>query len=211
MLRAIDEMLECAVMHEVAVRKTARNIAKRDLRYLLELSVKALYVDQAVPTATYDQRRTFFARQVSAKGLERELRQLSLYLLDEGDRQNFRAAVMAAYGVTSQYVHPSPAQIEERLSVQEAGAPLGFDNADVVSEFASLAFDVYGLVGVLVLHSLGGSTAGDVMESVYGEDAGWEFRRHTYVGLVDAHFDYKAERGGRVAQLQEWRRPVGQG
>jgi hypothetical protein len=66
-------------------------------------------------------------------------------------------------------------------------------------------FDVYGLVLVLVLHSLGTSVAGDVMEAAFGEDESWLFRRHRHVAKVDEHFDYKAERHGRVQLLNGWR------
>ena len=207
-LRSIDDMLECAVVQEIVVRQTARNTAKREMRYLLELAVKGLFVDQKMPTAPFDQRLVFFERKVSSSGLERELRQLDLFLLDDAGAKAFRSAVISAFGAACQYVHPSIAQIEDRLSIRGAGVDLGFDTAELVDEFAKVAFDVYGLVAVIVLHSIGSSIAGDVLEGGYGDQAEWQLRRHPYVTMVDAFFDYKAERQERLVQLKEWRQQL---
>jgi hypothetical protein len=204
-LRLTDDMLECAVIQHTAVENTARNTARRELRYLLELGVKALFVDQQMPTSPFEHRLAFFERRVSTSGVTPELNDLQLEMLDEDGRRGFIRDMGRAYGLTSNYVHPSVDQIRERIDAAASGVGLGFDSAEVVASVADQTFDVYGLVLVLILHSLGATAAGDVLEGGYGEAENWLFRRHPYVAKIDEYFDYKAERAKRLERLRQWR------
>jgi hypothetical protein len=204
-LRSTDDMLECAVIQHVAVEQTAQNTARRELRYLLELSVKALFVDQHMPRSPFDHRLAFLERKVKTHGLTPELDQLQLDMFDAAAKTAFVEDMGRAYGRASKYVHPSVEQIRERTDAAAAGLPLGFDSADALAAVAKQIFDVYGMVLVLVLHSLGPAITGDVMEAAFGEDESWLFRRHRHVAKVDESFDYKAERHGRLPLLNSWR------
>jgi hypothetical protein len=204
LLRSTDDMLECAVILHNAVEHGARNNARRELRYLLELAVKALFVDQQMPRSGFDHRLTFLEKKVKTHSLP-ELDQLQLHMFDESARQAFVRDVGRAHGWTSKYVHPSVEQIRERTEAAASGLPLGFDSADVLRSVAQQIFDVYGLILVLVLHSLGPSAAGDVVESAFGEDEDWLFRQHRHVAKLDEYFDYKTERRDRCDTLRGWR------
>jgi len=204
-LRSTDDMLECAVIQHIAVEHTARNTAQRELRYLLELAVQALFVDQQMPRSPFDHRLAFLERKVTTHGLTPELDELQLHMFDGSARKAFVTDMGRAYGRASKYVHPSVEQIRERSEAAASGLPLGFDSADVLQSLAQRIFEVYGLVLVLVLHSLGPTAAGDVMESAFGEDEDWLFRQHRHIARMDEYFDYKAERCHRLELLRKWR------
>lgn len=203
-MRATDDLMESAVMLSFAIENGARNPARRELRYLLELSVQSLFVDQKMPKSSFEDRLTFFDRKVNKSGVMPEVDNIDLYLLPES-KDKIIADIKSAFGRASEYVHPSVNQIEERLELANADITIGFNSAETLRSINDESFEVFALVLTLYFHTVGPSTCGDLFESLFSDMPDWSFHWHRHIVSVDEQYDYKAERQDRLQQLKQSR------
>lgn len=204
-MRSIDDFLESAVMIRSAINDGARNTARRELRYMIELAIKALYVDQKMPSSPLDHRLIFFDRKVDPSSISC-VRDLSFSILAAAEAGTAVKKLMAAYSRACEYVHPSVAQIEERLELRERGISPGFETAAELRQSNDELFEAWSLVLVLLFEAIGGSFSGDILETggLSHRDE-WVFHGHPLVAAIDEHFDYKSERKGRLNEIQQRR------
>jgi hypothetical protein len=201
--RAFDDVTEAAIMTVHAVGEGAMNTARREIRYLLERTVQALYVDERMSPAPFDQRLEFLrSKRVAATGVQR-VKNLGLDMLAEPTRDAFRKRVIDAWSDASAYAHPTLRQIQERLELRESGVTIGFESVDVLAGTVDRIVVAFEIVAVLALHAVPRSLAGDLVEFL-AED--WTFRGSRFVVEIDAAFDYKAEREDQLASITERRR-----
>ncbi|MBX9735615.1 MAG: hypothetical protein K2X32_01705 [Phycisphaerales bacterium] len=114
--------------------------------------------------------------------------------------------LLAAYSRACEYVHPSVRQIEERLALARKGIGPGFETSDELRQSNDELFEALSLVLVLLFEAVGGSFAGDIWETGgLSERDDWIFHGHPLIAALDEHFDYKAERGERLAKIKERR------
>jgi hypothetical protein len=205
LMRSTDDFIESSVCVRRSVEEGARNPARRELRYLIELAIKTLFVDQSMPQSSFEHRLIFFDRKVNADGITPEVNQLRLSLVPEAERQNIVSDLIAAYARACQYVHPSIKQIEERVELAEQGVTIGYDSAAELKAFNDEVFEVFALVLVLIFHGLGPSTCGDMFEGLFNHWQNWGFHAHRHVIRIDKGYDYKAERQGRLEELNQQR------
>jgi hypothetical protein len=203
-MRATDDVIESAVMLSFAIENGARNPARRELRYLLELSVQSLFVDQKMQRSSFEDRLTFFDKKVNKSGVMPEVDKIDLYLLP-AKTDEIIADIKSAFRRASQYVHPSVNQIEERLKLANANITIGFDSADTLRSINDELFEVFALVLTLYFHTVGQSTCGDLFEGLFSDMPEWSFHWHRHIVSIDEKYDYKAERQGRLQHLRQSR------
>jgi hypothetical protein len=204
-MRSIDDLMQSALLIRTAVQEGLRNSARRESRYMVDLAIKALYVDQHMPTSSLEHRLIFFDRKLDPSSIT-PVKDLKFNILAAPQAQLVIDKLLAAYSRACAYVHPSVRQIEERLELVERGISPGFETADELRESNDEVFEVLSLVLVLVFEAIGGAFAGDIWETAgLGDRAGWVFHGHPLVAALDEHFDYKAERRERLPEIQERR------
>jgi len=205
-MRSIDDLNQSAIMVRAAVNEGARNSARRELRYMIELAIKALFVDQQMPSSPIEHRLIFFDRKVDAASIA-PVNNLKFAILSEPVAQTAVKKLVAAYARACEYVHPSVRQIEERLELARRGVSPGFETVDELRQSNDEVFEGFALVVVLLFEAIGGSFSGDIWETGGLSDREeWIFHGHPLVAAVDEHFDYKAERQGRLLAITERRR-----
>jgi|1186.fasta_scaffold216415_3 hypothetical protein len=59
-MRSIDDLNQSAILVRTAVHDGARNSARRELRYMIELAIKALFIDQQMPKSPLQHRLIYF-------------------------------------------------------------------------------------------------------------------------------------------------------
>jgi hypothetical protein len=205
LMRSTDDFIESGVCVRRVVEEGARNPARRELRYLIELAIKALFVDQSMPQSSFEHRLIFFDRKVNANAITPEVNQLILDLVQGEERQNIVSDLKAAYARVCKYVHPSVNQIGERVELAKQGITIGYDNAAELKAFNDEVFEVFALVLVLIFHGLGPSTCGDIFEGLFSNWQDWAYHSHRHVVKIDESYDYKAERQGRLEDLKRQR------
>lgn len=198
-VRSTEDLVQSVLAAWNLVQDGLINPVKRELRYVLESSVKYLFVDQqsesGKPLTTLDERLDFLEANVDSTMDVRE--QLKLHLFHPDDAKQFIDELYDAYRECCAYVHVSRRQIEERLQLAEEGRSLGFETADELRKIGRLMFRVYDMALALYFHGYGASMTGDVFISGLDDWPGWKFHKGKYVRIVSAYYDYKHERNMR--------------
>jgi hypothetical protein len=197
--RFTDDLLASVVGIQLLVREGIDSLARRELRFMLELVIRHLYVDTCVashttPLAT---RLAYVEHQLGKRDVEL-LTDIPFPLL--ADSNAFRQATRALYSELSRYVHPMHEQLARRLTQGERGVYIGFETADDLEEFNHLLRRSYDVLLVYLFEALGHASAGDLMLA-FDDVKDWPFRQTAFVSSVSSTFDYKAERrSGRHAE-----------
>lgn len=198
-VRSTDDFGQSVLAALNLVRDGLINPIKRELRYVIESSVKNLYVDQHVeegtPLSKLNDRLDFLEAKVGSS--IDVLDELSLWAFHPSDAKQFKSEVYDAYRKACAYVHVSRHQIEERLERAEVGKSLGFETAADLRKLSRLMFRVYDMALTLYFHGYGLPMTGDVFIQVLDDLQSWKFHKGKYVSVVSAYFDYKDERNMR--------------
>lgn len=193
--RSMDDLLESVVALRVSSREGTFNAARRELRYLLESTVKYVYVDQQlVGDASVEERIRFLGNNSKVpRSSISPVNDLTLRMID--DKGEFRQAVCQSFDALSGFVHPSRRASEERLARAARGEFSGLEGPKVLEAFTRLASQTLDLVLALVFEGIGPGFAGDLFVSFLDESPRWKFHKTKFVSQVSEFFDYKAERG----------------
>jgi hypothetical protein len=199
-IRSTDDLVQSTIATSVLLRNGMHTPIKRELRYIIESSVKNLYVDQQMevrkPLPSLAERLDFLHDHVDRSSIDvRE--HLRLVAFDAATEKQFIDELNDVYRDCCAYVHPSKRQIEERLDLAEQGRSSGFETAEELRAIAKLMFRVYDMALTLYFHGFGLSMTGDVFTNGFDDRPEWKFHKGKYVKLVSAHFDYKVERKSR--------------
>jgi hypothetical protein len=171
----------------------ALSAAKRELRFIIESSVKMCFVQQQSYGSTIGEKLTRFDRQLTSPSISIK-RDLDLQLLPEPLQEPFGEEIGRLYGETSGYVHLTSRQILERIAAVDDGRTVGYTSEDEESGFAKLVSRSYAASLVLLLHSVPPYVAGDWLVDTDGSSNDSYFLASKFIAGIDEHFDYKAER-----------------
>lgn len=198
-IRSTDDLGQSVLAAWNLLQDGLINPIKRELRYIIEASVKHLYVDQhtdqQMPLSQIPERLAFLEAKVGSS--IDVLDDLRLDAFHSQDEKQFKAEVYDAYRKACAYVHVSRHQIEERLERTEKGKSLGFESAEDLRKLGRLVFRVYDMALTLYFHGYGLPMTGDIFIQALDDLPSWKFHKGKYVGIVSAYFDYKDERNLR--------------
>lgn len=167
--------------------------AKRELRYLLEASVKHAYVDLNQGGASLSDRIAYLEATVPRSSLDFVTKQ-SFFGLQAKDAQDFKGSVLSAYKRLSAYVHRSPTQLRQELRHMGTGPPEPKLVAAELERFNRECFTVYDIAVFLQFQVLGPGLSGDVFVQAFDPVQHWAFHRGKFCSLLSKHYDYKLER-----------------
>mgnify|MGYP001098357587 CR=1 FL=1 len=201
--RVSDLLTQSGLAAAFLVAEGMQNPARRESRFLLEASIKLLFADQQMPTASLDQRLLFFERRVAASGFADELKQINFGSLESSEVQSLIARINHLYGKLSQFVHATHQQLSSYLASQATGHAIGLDSAEMVTDAASDLFHAYEISLLLCLFAAGPSLAGDLLLAF--EQTPWVFHAGPSIAAFDATYDYKRERQANLSTLRQVR------
>ena len=199
-LKYIDELSTAAVMTASAFTEGAINAGRRELRFLLELTTQAAYVDEAMSASPFAARLEFFDRKVKHQSAD-HVRDLKLTMLGS-EREAFTKAVVAAWSDASNYVHPTARQIRETLELRAAGASPGFETTAELLRAGNALLDATTYAVVITFHVIGPSFTGDILVDALDQHDRWPFHASRFIAAIDGYFDYKAERQSQLAAIR---------
>jgi hypothetical protein len=198
-IRSTDDLAQSVLATWHLVQQGMINPVKRELRYIIESSVKYLYVDQHAKgmesLAKLPERLAFLETNVNSSIDVRE--ELKLAALHPDDAKQFVDELYDIYRDCCAYVHVSRRQIEERLDMVEKGRSLGFETAEELRKIGRLMFRVYDVALTLYFHGYDLSMTGDIFIEALDDLSKWKFHKGKYVSVVSGYFDYKHERNMR--------------
>jgi len=191
--RFTDDLVSSAVGIARLVQDGIDRSARRELRFMLELVIRNLYVDAKLSRETPLTTRVAY--------VEHKLGQEDVGLLDEmslsqylADPAAFRQTTKRLYGELSGFTHPSHEQLARRLDEAERGVYIGFETAAELESFTDLLRRTYDILLVFVFEALRFESTGDVYIHVLDGLTDWPFHQTQYTSEVGRTFDYKIER-----------------
>jgi hypothetical protein len=199
-----QDYIESAISIITLAMEGVHNVAKRELRFLIETSLKICFIQQKSNESFIEDKLKKFDKKLSSQRISIK-DNLLLYLLPENLRDEFCEEVGRVYGLTSNYVHLTPRQIEERIAAVDAGRTAARENEADVKALNELLSRGLSCSLVLLFHSVPSWVAGDWLVEEDGSTNKWYFGRSRFVAGVDSYFDYKAERSKRLAKIQSKR------
>ncbi|MGE5648311.1 MAG: hypothetical protein ACM336_21235 [Acidobacteriota bacterium] len=192
-----QDFIESAVAVTFLGGQGALNVAKRELRFILESSVKMCFVQQQSYASTIEEKLARFDRHLTSPSISIK-RDLNIGMLPSESKEPFNEEIGRLYGETSGYVHLTTKQIMERIAAVDQGRTVGHTSADEEAKFAVLVSRSYAASLVLLLHSVPDYVAGDWLVDSDGSTVESYFLGSKFVAGIDAHFDYKHERQSRL-------------
>jgi hypothetical protein len=191
--RGIEELAESIVSISLTFKEGVLNPPKRELRYMLEMAIKYLYVDSIIPGSSYEEKIQFLKDDVPRSSIE-PIEKISLFGFNEEKSKYFSDDVNVLYTELCKFVHPSKDQLDEYFYRSKRGATLGFETAKELVSMGALLFRVLDILLVLVFQGLGPTTTGDMFIHMLDDIPKWKFHKGKHCKIVSSLFNYKAER-----------------
>lgn len=180
------------------------NVAKREIRFIVEASIKICFVQQKCYASTIAEKLQRFDKELASPNISLK-QNLELTLLPEELRQAFGKEVGCVYGLTSNYVHLTPSQIKERVTAVDAGRIGGKESALDFEALISLVERGLAVSLTLLFHSVPEYVAGNWLVEPDGTTTTWVFAESKFIAGIDSHFDYKHERQDKLDAMKATR------
>jgi len=199
-----QDYLQSIVALPLLVQEGIHNVCRRELRFVLEMSIKLCSVQQqqyaaAIATKVSTLKATLDSTNISMQ------KQLNLHLLATSEIPAFHQEVGRLYGEVSGYVHLTQGQILERMALVDQGHTSGNESAADIEVLNKVIARGLACSLVFVLHSVPDYVAGDLLVQRNGDSLSWFFAGSKFISLVDEHFDYKHERQARIKEIKRKR------
>lgn len=204
-LSHIDDYFMSAIMILAMLKEGGINPAKREMRYLIDSSMRYLYVDQQLWRGKLNEKVVYFDKKIDKSNV-RYVNGIDFHMIGNQDlKKSFCSEYTKNYYKACEYVHASTRQIEERFSLYEQGITIGLERAEQLQEVAELLSEVYSALLVFTFHASGVSTVGDLMVDTLSPQDDWVYNGNKYIEEIDRHFDYKHERKASLKDLEVMR------
>jgi hypothetical protein len=155
-----QDFIECAVAISFLAREGSLSVPKRELRFIIESSIKMCFVQQNNYRSSIEDKLKQFDKELSSASISIK-RDLALSMLPGPLRDEFDEELGRLYGKISTYVHLTPHQILQRIAAVDSGRTIGYESAAEVEELNALISRGFAASLVLVLHSVSEYVAGD--------------------------------------------------
>lgn len=199
-----QDFIESAVGISFLAREGSLSVPKRELRFIIESSIKMCYVQQKNYRSSIEDKLKQFDKELSSASISIK-RDLALSMLPAPLRDEFDEELGRLYGKTSTYVHLTPHQILQRIAAVDSGRTIGYESVAEVEELNALISRGFAASLVLLFHSVSEYVAGDWLVESDGSTIFSYFLGSRFIAGIDSYFDYKHERQAQLGAIQEAR------
>lgn len=191
-IRSSDDLIQSIVGLRELVLNGIHNMTKREIRYMLEMTVKYLVVDQEKMGKQLSEKTQHLANNIPSSSIE-VIDRLSTPFETTIDKQ-FKDEVKDMFYKACAYVHPSKRQIDEQVDNYSKGIHIGFETAKMLTDLNKLLFRAYDIILTMLFIGFGQSMSGDLFIEIYDSETKWKFHKGKYLKEYSKLFDYKIER-----------------
>lgn len=178
-IRTIDDLIQSSIGIKLMVENGIYNIAKRELRYLIEMITKYVIVDCLKMGESFESKTEYLRDKVPRSSIE-IINEYSTPFSDDL-KDEFQDEVKDFFYKSCVYVHPSKKQIDEQIKNYEQGCVIGFESAKMFTDMNRVLFRAYDMILVMIFHSFGHSMSKDLFEQLFDENPKWKFHKGKYV------------------------------
>lgn len=200
-LRMIDDITQSIISIEIIAKEGIVNTCRRELRYLIELSIKSCLTVNNTTKLTFEEQIDEYEKLLNSSNIN-PINRLIFGYLQPDHEDEFKTDVKRLYGYLCKYSHSSSHQILERLGKAEMGRTIGFEGVQELKELNNDIEKVFAVVLVMIFHSVAQYVVGDFIVKPNGETVSWYFNRSKYINVIDQQFDYKHERQSILPKLK---------
>jgi hypothetical protein len=195
-----QDLLQSALSVTSLAMEGMISVAKRELRFILESSIKLCFVQQKDYKSSVAEKLITFEKELSSQRISIK-ENIALDMIPENLRAEFTVEVGRIYGSVSKYVHLTPLQIQERIWSMTDGRTVGNESADEILQLNDLTARTLAASLVLIFHSVPDWVAGDWLVEQDGDTIDWYFTASRFIAGMDSFFDYKFERQDRLQTI----------
>lgn len=196
-----QDLIEASVAIPLLVTQGIRNTCRRDLRFIIESTIKLAYIHQQDYGSDISSKLITFRGDLNSSKISLK-KDVSLDMIEDRLRDTFQEETGRLYGETSQYVHLTANQIEQRIAEVNSGRTIGYESAEDIRDFNLLLSRGLAVSLVFLFHSVPEYVAGDWLVQADGTSNPWHFRQSLFIASMDAYFDYKHERKASLTEIQ---------
>lgn len=204
-LRMIDDITQSVISIETLAKEGIVNTCKRELRYLLELSIKSCFIENNSTKTNFDKKIDDYENLLNSSNIN-PINKLTFHFFNESHSSDFKTKVKKTYGYLSTYTHSSSKQIIERLERSQKGKSIGFEGVDELRDLNENIEITFSLVIVMIFHCVTPHVVSDYLVESDGKTNNWYFSKSKFISLIDERFDYKSERQGKLKEIKELRK-----
>jgi len=195
--RYFDLLIEAVASVHFLIKEGMLNSAKRELRYILETSIKLSFIDVVYTDKSLKWKKDELKKRTPFSKWLEVWKSEFIFFEDFKEAVEFKNAIKSAYGDLSQEIHISIQQLENYESRSKKGEPIGLEKSKTFAKITKQTFQVYDLCLPLIYHCLGLSLAGDIFTLNFDDNRNWKFHKGKYTRRLSTCFDYKHERQNR--------------
>lgn len=211
-LRIKPHFVQSMIAASQLIKEGLHDPAKREMRFLVEASVKALWLDQGSPplqqngaAAGAAPPRTVAEKAAALDGLGRErfdevVDSLQFGMLDAAGGTAYRQDAKSLYGTLSTTTHVSSRNVKRDLANFDKGKHFAFETVADINSIARLLRQVLDLALASHFEAFDHGLVGDLFEPPL--EPNWSFLKMPLVAAIDRHFDYKHERRVRRGEVE---------
>ncbi len=203
-LSVIDDLLQSLVAIKSLSNEGIRNTCRRELRYIIELSIKACLISQKDVDKTIEEKISVFRNILRSTNISM-MKNIDFFYFADADREYFISEASRFYGTLCLYVHASPEQIKERLELDAKGVYIGHEGTLELKELNDEIGKALYIALILFFHAIPQWCVGDYLVESNGCTVDNYFTQYRLVSVIDEHFDYKHERQSILSELQSYR------
>lgn len=204
-LRMVDDITQSTISIETLAKEGITNTCKRELRYLIELAIKATLITKTSSQTNISEQIEEYKSLLNSSNIN-PINKLQLNFFNELDGKDFKTEVKKTYGLLSKFTHTSSEQITERVERALNGKTIGYEGVAELQELNDLVEKVFSQVIVFIFNAVPEHVVGDYLVESNGDINNWYFKKSKYISLIDETFDYKHERQIKIEKIRKQRK-----
>ena len=200
-LSVIDDILQSIVAIKCLAAEGIRNSCRRELRYLIELSIKACLISQKQSENNIEDQISEFHKTIESTNISM-INEIDFHFFNSTDKARFITETKRIYGELCLYVHSTPSQMQERIALNSRGRYIGREGTNELKGLNDEIGKALSYVLMLFFHAIPNWCVGDYIVEKDGTTVDTFFSKSTYFSLVDEFYDYKHERQDKLEMIK---------
>jgi hypothetical protein len=181
-ITTIDDLIESSMAILMMVNNGIHNASKRELRYILEMSVKYGVVDWTLMGKSLEDKIQHLDHNIPKSTIS-PIEDICMPFTEDVLIE-FKTDVKRIYSQRCRYVHPSKEQLIEQLKNIKEGYTIGFESAEMFTKMNKAIFEVYDIILAILFSCFGNSMSGDIFEQVLDLNKKWKFHKGKYTSQI---------------------------
>lgn len=199
-----QDFLESALAIPSLVHNGMLNVARRELRFMIEAALKLCFIQQQYYSSSVGDKLSKYEQTLDSASISIK-KKVICHMINKELRGEFDDEIGRLYREISQYVHLTHSNLVEKIAHSKEGKIVGFESLDDLKGLALLVSRSLAVVLVLIFHSVPSYIAGDYFVESDGSTVGNYFVRSRFVANIDSAFDYKQERKENLETIKALR------